>query len=128
MDYKKLLRELLNRKLSDEIREEINTSFENGINEEEAKTLYKKIAPRKRFIVPREELAWNPTIDEEKCINCNICYNFCPKSVYEKGENTPVVANPTKCVYLCTGCVKHCPEGAISFPDKEEYVKFIEYI
>ena len=58
---------------------------------------------------------WYSIIDEELCINCNICVNFCQHDVYEEGGEFPQVVNPINCVEFCRGCGKICPEKAISY-------------
>ena len=58
---------------------------------------------------------WYSIIDEELCINCNICVNFCQHDVYEEGGEFPQVVNPINCVEFCRGCGKICPEEAISY-------------
>jgi NAD-dependent dihydropyrimidine dehydrogenase PreA subunit len=65
--------------------------------------------------IPREEIAWNPSIDESKCNSCGACAKFCKRGVYTF-DGAPHVANPYRCVVSCTGCQKVCKEGAISFP------------
>jgi NAD-dependent dihydropyrimidine dehydrogenase PreA subunit len=59
---------------------------------------------------------WFPTIDEEKCVACLQCVQFCPHGVYEEREGRPIVVNPDACVEFCRGCQKICDAGAISFP------------
>jgi len=68
--------------------------------------------------VPREQIPWHPTVDEEKCIGCRKCYEFCSHKVYSWDESTdrPVVAQPFQCVVGCSNCTYQCEQGAISFP------------
>lgn len=65
--------------------------------------------------IPREEIAWYPRVDLDKCTGCGVCAKFCQKGVYVLGDKVSVT-NPYRCVVSCTGCVSKCPEGAISFP------------
>lgn len=58
---------------------------------------------------------WYPIIDEDLCINCNTCVNFCQHNVFEDGDPVPLVVNPENCVEFCRGCGKICPEEAISY-------------
>ncbi|MCX6559266.1 MAG: 4Fe-4S binding protein [Candidatus Aminicenantes bacterium] len=71
--------------------------------------------------VPREKIPWFPAVDADKCTGCDICADFCPHGVYEKGVDSPVVIvrNPYACVVGCNNCENRCPEKAISFPDLE---------
>jgi NAD-dependent dihydropyrimidine dehydrogenase PreA subunit len=69
--------------------------------------------------VPRENIPWYPTIDEEKCDGCRICFQFCQHGVYQWDEenNIAKVIQPFQCVVGCNGCQPLCPPGAIFFPD-----------
>jgi len=91
---------------------------------------------RRRLTVPREEIAWFPSIDPELCNSCLSCYDFCPKDVFasakaEEGlRRRPkmTVANPYSCIVLCSACVKICAAGAICFPDKKDFERYVEYL
>jgi NAD-dependent dihydropyrimidine dehydrogenase PreA subunit len=91
---------------------------------------------RKRLLVPREEIAWFPIIKPELCNGCGDCKVLCKPGVFELGEPDPtgvcrpklVVANPYKCLVLCTRCVPICTSGAIVMPGKEEFEKYVEYV
>ena len=65
--------------------------------------------------IPREEIAWFPSIDYDRCSTCGKCVEFCHRGVYTF-DDKPHVENPYRCVVACTGCQKICPEGAISHP------------
>jgi NAD-dependent dihydropyrimidine dehydrogenase PreA subunit len=83
---------------------------------------------KRHFTKSREEIEWYPTIDSKLCNNCKSCYNFCFKKVFALNEKGFVfVAKPYECVVLCQGCENKCPKGAISFPKKEEFAKFVVY-
>jgi len=89
-----------------------------------------------RLNVPREQIAWYPVIDVELCNSCLSCYNCCPKDVFasakaEEGlRRRPKmeVANPYRCIVLCSACEQECAAGAISFPVREEFEQFVEYL
>jgi len=91
---------------------------------------------RRRLTVSREEIAWFPVIDPDLCNSCSSCYDFCPKDVFasasiEEGlRRRPkmVVANPDNCIVLCSACKKVCPAEAISFPPREDFERYVEYI
>jgi NAD-dependent dihydropyrimidine dehydrogenase PreA subunit len=70
---------------------------------------------KKSFLGVKMAINWYPIIDEDLCINCNTCVNFCQHDVFEEGEITPKVVNPENCIEFCRGCGKICPEEAISY-------------
>lgn len=75
--------------------------------------------------IPREKIPWFPVIDEEKCINCGACLDFCSNNVFEEGESTTIVANPYNCVVGCSACQRVCDSEAISFPSKDELISWL---
>lgn len=80
-----------------------------------------------RFKVPREKIPWYPTVDEDKCIGCKTCFEFCTHGTYNWDEEVgkPVVQNPTSCVVGCSSCAAQCPAEAISFPPLSILKKFM---
>ena len=53
-------------------------------------------------------------INHEWCKGCEICINFCPRGVLQKGKNgKPFVADPDKCT-SCATCEVLCPDFAIT--------------
>jgi len=73
--------------------------------------------------IPREEIPWFPTVDEEKCIGCGECLDVCPNGVFEMGTETVQVIAPYNCVVLCNKCQAFCDQEAILFPDKDAFVQ-----
>ena len=56
-------------------------------------------------------------LDQTKCTPCGICYDICPRGVYEiekDGHKMVAVKYPGLCV-ACEACVFQCPKGALSF-------------
>ena len=53
-------------------------------------------------------------LDQSKCIKCGICYDVCPKGVFEIGDGnkTILLKHQEKCV-ICEACVFQCPAGAL---------------
>ncbi len=79
--------------------------------------------------MPREEINWNPTIDEGRCTGCGMCVTSCGRNVfeYDAQKKKTAVARPLQCMVGCTSCEVWCVFDAISFPDrnyvKEEIIK-----
>ena len=74
--------------------------------------------------VPREDIDWHPTIDENKCTGCGMCVTSCGREVFDSDAATKkaVVARPLQCLVGCTSCEAWCVFEAIGFPDNQ-YVR-----
>ena len=74
--------------------------------------------------IPRECIAWYPTIDPRLCQpdRCQLnCISWCPQHVYARGEGGRVtVARPLACTVGDVSCSFQCPFEAISFPNKRD--------
>ena len=77
--------------------------------------------------VPREAIAWNPTVIAERCIGCGLCVTSCGRQVYrfDYENNVAVVANPLHCMVGCSTCATLCPREAIEFPSRGYIQQFI---
>jgi len=51
--------------------------------------------------IPRNEIAWSPTIDFERCDGCGDCVRHCKHDVFAVVDGKPVVAKPENCVVGC---------------------------
>lgn len=54
-------------------------------------------------------------LDEETCSGCAICYQICPRGIFEmnlEGHKAQLV-HPQKCVN-CNACVRQCPEQSLA--------------
>jgi CDP-4-dehydro-6-deoxyglucose reductase len=71
--------------------------------------------------IPREEIPWNPTVDEDVCIGCGTCVVSCSRLVYrfDFERKKAVVADPLNCMVGCRTCASTCPANAISFPSAD---------
>lgn len=65
---------------------------------------------------PTDWMPWFPVIDEDRCINCKQCLNFCLFGVYSLVEGKVTVTDPKACKTNCPACAKVCPQTAIIFP------------
>jgi NAD-dependent dihydropyrimidine dehydrogenase PreA subunit len=75
--------------------------------------------------IPREKIAWYPSIDASLCTICGACLRFCSNGVFSQGATSVEVANPYNCVVGCSACQSECPSGALTFPDKEELIRML---
>ncbi len=60
-----------------------------------------------------------PIWDKDRCIQCGVCYIFCPDAAIYKTEDNYFEAD----LYYCKGCgicVKECVTGAIRLVEEEE--------
>ena len=69
--------------------------------------------------IPRKDIPWFPTVDEETCIGCTLCFATCGRGVYDMQENKAVVSNALNCMVGCSTCGTVCPVQAIRFPDRD---------
>jgi NAD-dependent dihydropyrimidine dehydrogenase PreA subunit len=77
--------------------------------------------------IPRKEIPWFPTIDQELCTSCGLCVNACKHGTYEFNDDQKVVvANPYHCEVFCESCKFQCSAEAISFPKRNEFKEIIK--
>ena len=72
--------------------------------------------------VDREEIQWNPEVDESKCIGCGMCTTSCGRGVYkfDYENKKSKVDSPTNCMVACQTCANLCPTSAISFAEEDK--------
>ena len=70
--------------------------------------------------VDRNQIQWNPVIDEAKCVGCGMCVTSCGREVFkfDYQRKKAMVVNPNHCMVACQTCANLCPVGAISFTKK----------
>ena len=66
--------------------------------------------------IPRADIPWFPTVDQETCIGCQLCYVTCGRNVYEMHEAHAIAIDPMNCAVGCSTCANICPTNAIAFP------------
>ena len=77
--------------------------------------------------IPRKEIPWYPTIDQDLCSACGLCVSACKHGTYEFSEDNKVfVANPYYCEVFCESCKFQCPVEAITFPNRGEFKAVIK--
>jgi NAD-dependent dihydropyrimidine dehydrogenase PreA subunit len=54
-----------------------------------------------------------PTIDRERCDNCQICYDICPCDVFGLDDGGIVQVYYTDECWHCCACEIDCPQNAI---------------
>ena len=74
--------------------------------------------------VPRRDVPWQPTVDEDACIGCELCFVTCGREVYEMTSADgrrlkSTVERPFNCMVGCSTCAVVCPTEAISFPPRD---------
>lgn len=69
---------------------------------------------------------YRPELDQEKCIRCGICWNFCPDNCFmiQQEKNNPKFKHRFVINYnYCKGCgicAKECPVKAIIMKREEK--------
>lgn len=58
-------------------------------------------------------MAWNVTVDADKCTGCGECVDICPVEVYELNDGKSDPSKAEDCLG-CESCVEVCEFGAIS--------------
>lgn len=56
------------------------------------------------------------TLDQSECIGCELCYDVCPKGIYDMDEsqNVAIMVKPDSECVACRACILQCPTEAIS--------------
>lgn len=67
------------------------------------------------------------TIDRERCKGCELCVDFCPRTVLSlspklnsRGQHYATATNPASCIG-CAQCSDICPDAAIEIEEEESH-------
>lgn len=69
---------------------------------------------------PKEWVAWYPVVDQDRCVDCGKCADFCMFGVYHVEDKKVTVVKPSGCKTDCPACARMCPANAIIFPKSPE--------
>jgi Pyruvate/2-oxoacid:ferredoxin oxidoreductase delta subunit len=69
--------------------------------------------------IARETIPWFPTVIQDKCIGCELCFVTCGRGVFEMRDHKAHPDHLYNCMVGCTTCANICPAQAITFPDKQ---------
>lgn len=91
---------------------------------EESKPGWKSIPPAGILIEPGSAMryktgdwrAYRPIIDEEKCVNCLLCWIYCPDAAIKRGEEK--VSVDYEYCKGCGICANECPVDAIKMVEE----------
>ncbi|OYT58292.1 MAG: DNA-directed RNA polymerase subunit D [Candidatus Aenigmatarchaeota archaeon] len=62
-------------------------------------------------------------IDKDKCNNCGVCVEKCPKKILQKKDGKVCIVNSMECS-LCMYCVDNCEKRAIAVSGDEKNILF----
>ena len=60
-----------------------------------------------------------PVVDKDQCINCGVCWLFCPDAAINRSEGGHFQADVEYCKG-CGICARECPVGCISMVIEED--------
>jgi NAD-dependent dihydropyrimidine dehydrogenase PreA subunit len=58
-------------------------------------------------------MAFNPIVDEDKCIGCEECIDVCPVEVFEMVDEKASPVNAEECLG-CDSCIEVCEQDAVT--------------
>jgi NAD-dependent dihydropyrimidine dehydrogenase PreA subunit len=68
---------------------------------------------RRGSVSKGKTMAFNPIVDENKCVGCEECVDVCPTEVFEMENEKSVPVNAEECIG-CESCVEVCEVDAIT--------------
>lgn len=78
--------------------------------------------------MPRDEIDWHPTVDEQLCDGCGVCVTGCGRAVfgYDYEREKAVMLEPLHRMVGCVTCSNVCLRGAVSFPSVDSLRDLME--
>ena len=61
-------------------------------------------------------MAFNVTVDQDKCEGCEECVDVCPVEVFEMEDEKAVPVNADECLG-CESCIEVCETDAITIEE-----------
>jgi len=78
--------------------------------------------------IPREEIQWNPSVDEARCEGCSSCVEFCSQGVFAFSAGKSHAVKPLDRIVGKSSCREFCPDKAISFPTRAQLKDSLSYL
>jgi len=71
--------------------------------------------------------AVRPNIITQRCIGCKTCIKHCRKDVFAFDPSTRKISvkGSNGCHEGCRTCARVCLSGAVTFPDEEAFVRYL---
>ena len=68
-----------------------------------------------------------PVIKVQQCTGCKTCIKHCKNDVlsFDRSSRKIRVKGSRGCRVECRTCARVCPTGAVSFPDEEAFVRYL---
>lgn len=79
--------------------------------------LYRPTDRSGKFTNLEEKMAYNVTVDVDKCVGCGECVDVCPVEVYQMKDGKSDPVNAEECLG-CESCVEVCEGHCITVEEQ----------